>query len=188
MFRMMILTLCQIEISPIYHKNIFCDCDICDIWIYIQDISIIYSATWGVFSHFLCPGWAKLPKIDFNKDAEPHLSSFVGSKSWLLFNKLGLFEKQEWLNLPCDYWHNFTDFRTAKGFVLQINTYVLIRCNEWFCGKRSKIDNWLKKLLLWRSQKYLSQVIEQNRQSLSCQNLSKNAMSCLLRYILWTKK
>ena len=67
-------------------------------------------------------GKPKLPQIDFNKDDEPHLSLFVGSKSWLLFNKLGLFEKQEWLNLPCDYWHNFTDFRTAKDFVLQINT------------------------------------------------------------------
>ena len=50
--------------------------------------TVLWQILSRVFSHFLCPGWAKLPKIDFNKDAEPNLSSFVGSKSWLLFNKL----------------------------------------------------------------------------------------------------
>ena len=111
-------------------------------------------------------GKPKLPQIDFNKDDEPHLSLFVGSKSWLLFNKLGLFEKQEWLNLPCDYWHNFTDFRTAKDFVLQINT-----TNDSAERGVKLITDFKNHCCDEVEREYLSQVIEQHRQKLSCQNL-----------------
>ena len=55
----------------------------------------------------ILPNKPKFPDIVWRDDEKPLLSSFVGSKSWLLFNLLKLEGKQEWLNIPSEDWHNF---------------------------------------------------------------------------------
>ena len=55
-----------------YHQNIFCDCDICDIWIYIQDISIMYSATWRSTRY----------PIDFHKSSLGYMIFQLTGDSW----------------------------------------------------------------------------------------------------------
>ncbi|KZS10538.1 Cc8K15.2-like protein [Daphnia magna] len=64
------------------------------------------------------PNKPKLPDIVWRDDKKPLLSSFVGSKSWLLFNLLKLEGKQEWLNILSEHWHNFKDFKKAKHFAV----------------------------------------------------------------------
>ena len=60
------------------------------------------------------PGNPRLPVVIWPKEGFPSLSSFVGPRSWLLFDLLKLDGKNEWLKCPVEMWPNFEAYVTAK--------------------------------------------------------------------------
>jgi hypothetical protein len=108
----------------------------------------------------ILPNKPKFPAIVWRDDEKPLLSSFVGSKSWLLFNLLKLEGKQEWLNIPSEHWHNFEDFKKAKHFV-----------DSFLCTNDSAergiklITDYKDSCFGIEEREYLAQVVEKHRMS-----------------------
>ena len=66
-------------------------------------------------------GKPKFPEINWKADGSPpDLKSFISSKSWLIFDLLGLTNSQEWLQTPCSLWDMFSDFRKFKEFCVNL--------------------------------------------------------------------
>ena len=53
--------------------------------------------------------------------ARPRLGSLVTSNSWLIFDLLGLVGPQDWLQLPCNMWPMFSEYRKLTEFATNIS-------------------------------------------------------------------
>ena len=62
------------------------------------------------------------PVLDWRNEilARPRLGSLVTSNSWLIFDKLGLSGPQDWLQLPCNMWPMFSEFRKFAQFAINL--------------------------------------------------------------------
>jgi hypothetical protein len=69
-------------------------------------------------------GKRNLPSEKLTKE-KPHLSSFLGPRSWFLFDKLNLKENQEWLSIPAKYWDGLSGYKIAKYFVENLLTVTI---------------------------------------------------------------
>lgn len=59
--------------------------------------------------------------FDANGSNLSTLPSFVGRRSWLLFDLLKLGAEQvEWMNLPVEYWCEMSGYGKAKDFVMKL--------------------------------------------------------------------
>ena len=60
-------------------------------------------------------------KIKEESIIRPCLSSLVSSNSWLVFDLLGLVGPQDWLQLSCDMWPIFSEFRKFSDFANNVS-------------------------------------------------------------------
>jgi hypothetical protein len=121
------------------------------------------------------PGKPLFPKLSHSLENIPRLHELVGSKSWLLFYLLKLDDKQEWLNIPCELWHNFAHYNIANDFVQS-----LICVND--CAERGiKLIQELKDVTTDPEEReYLAQTVEDHRQRFNDRNMSKTNIQSFL--------
>ena len=63
-------------------------------------------------------GRPKFPDVDKIKDLE--LDDLISSKSWLLFDLLGLFGPQDWLITSPETWHEIPSYQALEGFAANV--------------------------------------------------------------------
>ena len=99
--------------------------------------------------------------IDISKEIEfpDQLISFIGPKSWLLFNLLNLHDEQlDWMQAPIDCWENMVGYKKIEGIVRSLEVV-----ND--CAERAvKLISDFKDVVVNVSdQEYLFQVVQQHR-------------------------
>ncbi len=121
-------------------------------------------------------GKRNLPSEKLTKE-KPHLSCFLGPRSWFLFDKLNLKENQEWLSIPAKYWDGFSGYKIAKYFVES-----LLTVNDP-AERGIKLISELKDCCRDPAeQELLAQVIEDHRKTFPSNILTKK--KCLIQMLI----
>ena len=110
-----------------------------------------------------------LPTMSWTE--KPHLSTFIGFQSWLIFHQLKLHGKQEWLNVPPAYWNTFEDFNIAKSFVSS-----LVTVNDPAERGIKLITDFKESCKDQENREYLAQVVKHHRQLCPSKNLTKDVI------------
>ena len=102
--------------------------------------------------------WTCFSQSDISKEIEfpDQLISFIGPKSWLLFNLLNLHDEQlDWMQAPIDCWENMVGYKKIEGIVRSLEVV-----ND--CAERAvKLISDFKDVVVNVSdQEYLFQVVQ----------------------------
>jgi hypothetical protein len=103
---------------------------------------------------------SKPKMITISEEEFPTLSNFIGPRSWLLFHLLKLTDRQlEWMQMDCNHWKLFEDYRFIEGFVRGLEV-----TND--CAERGVklISDFIDVVQCEEQQKFLLQVVEDHRQ------------------------
>ena len=91
----------------------------------------------------------------------------MSSKSWLIFNLLGLTGSQDWMTIPARLWDNFVDFRKFKEFAENVSV-----CNDVAERGVALISSYINKAQSEEQRQALIQVVELHRSLVTNTNKS----------------